>query len=89
MKFMEEFAEAFPVASMDAIARKLAPIQPELQPTGVIKADALSALCKTHAIDLNDHEIITILRACGESGTSEIVIPKLIEALVNVGKSKV
>jgi len=88
LKFMEEFPELFPVASIDAIARKLTPIQPELEPTGVIKADAFSALCKKHEIELNDHEIITVLRACGESGTSDIVIPKLIEALVNVGKAK-
>lgn len=86
LKFMEEFKAVFPVANIDTIASKLTAIQPELSPTGVIKADELSDMCKKHAIELSDHEIITVLRSCGEPGTSNVVIPKLIEAMVNLGK---
>jgi hypothetical protein len=88
LKFMEEFKAAFPVADMDTIASKLTPIQPELAPTGAIKADAFIALCKKYEIALTEHEVITVLRNCGEPGTSSILIPKLIEALVNLGKPK-
>lgn len=82
LKFMEEFKMAFPVADVEAIAKKMAPIQPELAPTGVIKADALSDLCKKYNVALSDHEIITVIRQCGEPGTSDIVIPKLIAAML-------
>jgi len=79
--FMNDFAPAFPVADVGTIAKKLSAIQPDLEPTGIIKADALCNLCQKHEIGISDHEIITVLRACGEPGTSNIQIPKLIETM--------
>lgn len=66
LKFMEQRPEELPFADPLACALRLSPIadEPEMQDESGIDPDSLKYLAARAGVDLLDHEIITLLRAC-------------------------
>lgn len=79
LKFMEQNPEVFGKAGIEGVAAKLSGLKAELTGVAKINPDDLRALAKAKlGCDLADQELIAILRACAEPGTSDISTSTLI-----------
>lgn len=80
LKYMEDNPQVFGKAGIAEVAAKISGLKavPEFMSVEKIKPDDLRALVSTKlGFVLEDQELISILRACAEKGTSDIATPAL------------
>merc|ERR1711998_364788 len=78
LKYMEQNPEVFGMAGITEVAAKISGLKAAPEFTGMIKPDDLRAMAQAKlGYTLEDQELIAILRACAQPGTSDISTSEL------------